>query len=129
MAETRAWGSEGAALWARSLVAERDLLEWRFGGRSVVERVLFVKTGNALLGSFDADFLHGHHHRADELVTALETEKLVLPIAFVEEDDVEIDRLDLNDITYFRQDVGLILTLFRFDEFEKAATKFVNLLE
>ncbi len=79
------------------------MLEGGFaGGGGVVEGVFFLLACNSLLGSFDADFLHRYHHCADEFIAALETEKLVLPIALVEEDNVQIDGLDLYYVTDFR---------------------------
>lgn len=67
--------------WIRGRATISDM-EWR------VDVVALEVHARAL----DADFLERDHEHAEELVAALQTQALVLPVGFVEEDDVEGQR-------------------------------------
>lgn len=77
--------------------------------------------------TFHADFVHCDHHGADEFISALETEEFVLPVGFVEEDNVQSDGMSLEDSSEFCKDVLLVLAVFRTYEFEEAVAESVDL--
>ena len=95
------------------------------GGRLCV-RVCVVQEDREFLGlpcetlswTFDTQFMHGHHHGADELVSSLQTQKFILPVGLVEEDDVEGDRVGFVDGGQFGEDVLLIFSVLGADEFK-----------
>ena len=66
-------------------------IEWRF---QALARKAFE-------WSFDAHFLHTDHHGTHEFVASLQSQELVLPIRFVEEDDIEIDRITIDNFSDF----------------------------
>ena len=79
--------------------------------------------------SFNANLLKGDHEHADEFVAALETQAFVLPVGFVEEDDVERDGKVVCDLAHFSEDVALEFTAFAADELDQALPQGVDLLE
>ena len=68
--------------------------------------------------SFNAQFIHGDHQGTDEFVATLKTKKLILPIRFVEEHNIESDRMTLVYFSKLGEDVVLILALFTANEFQ-----------
>ena len=79
--------------------------------------------------ALDADLLQADHEVADELVAALKTQQLVLPVGLVEEDDVERDGEVFGHFTQLRQDVAVELALFGADELEEPVAELLDLLE
>ena len=70
--------------------------------------------------SFHAELLHCDHHCADELVAALETKKLVLPVRLVEENNIEGDGIGFVDRSKFSEDVLLVFPVLGGDKFQEA---------
>lgn len=79
--------------------------------------------------SFDAKFAHGNHHSADELVATLETEELILPVGFVEEDNVESDGVAFIDGAEFGKNVLLVFAIFGCDELEESFAESIDLVK
>ena len=79
--------------------------------------------------SFNANLLKGDHEHADEFVAALETQAFVLPVGFVEEDDVERDGKVVCDLAHFGEDVALEFTAFAADKLDQALPESIDLLE
>lgn len=94
-----------------------------------VDREALLLAWVAHARALDAAFLDGHGEGADEFVAALETEEFVLPVGFVEEDDVELEPVDFLDGAEFGEDVGLVFALLLGDEFEEDVAELFDLLE
>ena len=61
--------------------------------------------------AFHTEFLHSDHQGADEFVSALEAKKFILPVGFIEEDDVERDRVGFVHCSEFCKDVLLVFSV------------------
>jgi hypothetical protein len=103
--------------------------------RLLVGKVLHVDGEGLLLAweahawAFDATLLHRDHESAYELVPALKTEQLVLPVRLVEEHDIQSKRMDFGDFSQLCEDVGLVLALLGLDKFEQTLTELVDLIK
>jgi hypothetical protein len=67
---------------------------------------------------FNAKLLHRDHHGADELIAALKSEKLILPIRLVKEDHIQGNGIGFKDRCQFRKNIFLILAVLTRDKFQ-----------
>ena len=91
-------------------------------------RVLLL-TGVTHAWTFDAELLHRHHEGADELIPTLQAQQFVLPVALVEEDDVEGDGVSLVDLAQLGQDLTLIIALLGQDKVQQTLTQAIDLVQ
>ena len=94
-----------------------------------VHREFLLCTSKTHTWSLDAKLLHSDHHGANELVPALKTEQLILPIGLIKEDDVKSDGMCLEDCSQFRENVLLVLTILLSDEFEETLAESIDLFD
>lgn len=52
-----------------------------------------------------------------------------MPVGFVEEDDVEFDRVHIGDIAELGDDLGLVFAFFGLDKVEETFAEFFDLFE
>lgn len=79
--------------------------------------------------TLDADLLETQHQVANELVPALQTKELVLPIRLVEEDDVERDREILHNLAELGEDLIPEFSFLGLHKFQQSLSKGVDLLD
>jgi hypothetical protein len=89
---------------------------------------VLVVAGEVVTRSLNIELLKAHHEVANELIPALETKELVLPVGLVEEDNVEGDGEVLDDFAEFCEDFVAVFPFLALHEVHQSLAESVNLL-
>jgi hypothetical protein len=89
---------------------------------------VLVVAGEVVTWPLNIELLKAQHEIADELVPALKTKELVLPVGLVKEHHIESDGEVLDDFAEFGEDFVAIFPLLALHEIHQPLAKGVNLL-